>query len=219
MSDSESSEVQVQDDFPYDNDEVVVLRPSDAVVVYKTEDGKESDTPTTKEDGTVHDDFGTSTLDIKTTVGCARQAETIANLMCDAGIENPCPLPNVPHVLLVDIVDIMTEYEKNKPTTTKHTTENGVQTHTEISDVDKKWLDGKDIARVIELIKCADYLNFREALSVLEQHVAENIKGKTPEEIRTLFNIKNDQTPEQQAQIRAENADLLPAPTGNNNNE
>lgn len=31
------------------------------------------------------------------------------------------------------------------------------------------------------------------------------IKGKTPEEIRKLFNIQNDFTPEEEAQIRKEN--------------
>lgn len=31
-------------------------------------------------------------------------------------------------------------------------------------------------------------------------------KGKTPEEIRTLFNITNDFTPEEEENIRKENA-------------
>lgn len=31
------------------------------------------------------------------------------------------------------------------------------------------------------------------------------IKGKTPEEIRKLFNIQNDFSPEEEAQIRKEN--------------
>jgi S-phase kinase-associated protein 1 len=35
------------------------------------------------------------------------------------------------------------------------------------------------------------------------------IKGKQPEEIRKLFNIVNDFTPEEEAQIRKENGALL----------
>ena len=35
--------------------------------------------------------------------------------------------------------------------------------------------------------------------------VAEMIKGKTPEEIRKHFNIKNDFTPEEEAQVKKEN--------------
>ena len=34
---------------------------------------------------------------------------------------------------------------------------------------------------------------------------ANMIKGKQPEEIRKLFNIQNDFTPEEEAQIRREN--------------
>jgi len=35
--------------------------------------------------------------------------------------------------------------------------------------------------------------------------VANHIKYKTPQEIRTLFNIQNDFTPDEDEQIRAEN--------------
>lgn len=35
--------------------------------------------------------------------------------------------------------------------------------------------------------------------------VAAMIKGKTPEEIRNTFNIKNDFTPEEEAKVREEN--------------
>lgn len=36
--------------------------------------------------------------------------------------------------------------------------------------------------------------------------VADEIKGKTPEEIRTRFNIKNDFTPEEEEEVKRENA-------------
>ena len=35
--------------------------------------------------------------------------------------------------------------------------------------------------------------------------VANMIKGKTPEEIRKTFNIRNDFTPEEEAKVRADN--------------
>jgi hypothetical protein len=37
------------------------------------------------------------------------------------------------------------------------------------------------------------------------------IKGKTPEEIRKLFNIVNDFTPEEEAQIKKENVRASPS--------
>ena len=36
--------------------------------------------------------------------------------------------------------------------------------------------------------------------------VANMIKGKTPEEIRVRFNIKNDFTPEEEEEVKRENA-------------
>ncbi|KAL9264038.1 SKP1-like protein, partial [Drosera capensis] len=51
----------------------------------------------------------------------------------------------------------------------------------------------------------ANYLNIKGLLDLTCQTVADMIKGKTPEEIRTMFNIKNDFTPEEEEEIRREN--------------
>ena len=46
----------------------------------------------------------------------------------------------------------------------------------------------------------------RGLLDVSCKTVANMIKGKSPEEIRRTFNIKNDFTPDEEEQIRRENA-------------
>ncbi|KAJ6818914.1 SKP1-like protein 1A [Iris pallida] len=51
----------------------------------------------------------------------------------------------------------------------------------------------------------ANYLNIKGLLDLTCQTVADMIKGKTPEEIRKTFNIKNDFTPEEEEEIRREN--------------
>ena len=55
------------------------------------------------------------------------------------------------------------------------------------------------------LIQAANYLNIKSLLDLTCQTVADMIKGKTPEEIRKTFNIKNDFTPEEEEEVRREN--------------
>lgn len=53
--------------------------------------------------------------------------------------------------------------------------------------------------------QAASYLNIKGLLDLTYQTVADMISGKTPEEIRNFFNIKNDYLPEEEEKIRREN--------------
>ena len=53
-------------------------------------------------------------------------------------------------------------------------------------------------------LQAANYLNIKGLLDLTCQTVADTLKGKTGEEIRKTFNIKNP-TPEEQEEIRREN--------------
>merc|ERR1719174_3400528 len=62
-----------------------------------------------------------------------------------------------------------------------------------------------DQGTLFELILAANYLNIKTLLDLTCLTVANMIKGKTPEEIRKTFNIKNDFTPEEEEEVRREN--------------
>ena len=56
------------------------------------------------------------------------------------------------------------------------------------------------------LIVGANYLDAKQLLDLTCKAVANEIKGKTPQEIRTRFNIVNDFTPEEEEEVKRENA-------------
>ena len=56
------------------------------------------------------------------------------------------------------------------------------------------------------MILAANYLDIKSLLDLTCKTVADEIKGKTPEEIRVRFNIKNDFTPEEEEEVKRENA-------------
>ncbi|PHT43410.1 E3 ubiquitin ligase complex SCF subunit sconC [Capsicum baccatum] len=60
--------------------------------------------------------------------------------------------------------------------------------------------------KVLILYKAANYLNIKSLLDLTCQTVVDMIKGKTPEEIRKTFNIKNNFTPEEEEEVRRETA-------------
>ena len=62
-----------------------------------------------------------------------------------------------------------------------------------------------DQETLFELIICANFMDISPLLELSTATVASYIKGKTPDEIRRTFNIENDFTPEEEAQVREEN--------------
>lgn len=61
------------------------------------------------------------------------------------------------------------------------------------------------LIKIAKLPQAANYLDIKALLDIGCKTVANMIKGKSPEDIRKTFNIQNDFTPEEEAQIRAEN--------------
>ena len=90
-----------------------------------------------------------------------------------------------------------------------------------VPEFDAKYIDIENLEEVFEIILAANYLDIRPLLDLSCAKIASLIKGirflrslslnsllfvgKTPEEIRKTFNILNDFTPEEEAQIREEN--------------
>jgi len=117
--------------------------------------------------------------------------------------ENPIPLPNVTGKILQKVVEYC-KYHNEHPDTPSDSEKKDEKRTDDIIPWDKEFCD-VDQATLFELILAANYLDIKPLLDLTCKTVANMIKGKTPEEIRKTFNIKNDFTPEEEEQIRKEN--------------
>lgn len=132
----------------------------------------------------------------------AIQSETVKNLIEDqVTVEGGVPLPNVTSKILAKVVEYCIYHVAAKKTGAN---DKPAVHEDEIKQWDQEFVK-VDQATLFDLILAANYLNIKNLLDLTCQTVAEMIKGKTPEEIRRQFNIKNDFTPEEEEEVRREN--------------
>ena len=111
-------------------------------------------------------------------------------------------MPNVDSKPLKKVIEYC-EYHHNNPAEEIEKPLKG-KIEDVICDWDKKFLE-IDQSLLIELIMAANYLNIKDLLDLTCAKVASMIKGKSPEQIREMFGIENDFTPEEEEKIREEN--------------
>ncbi|CAG8612969.1 1535_t:CDS:2 [Ambispora gerdemannii] len=113
------------------------------------------------------------------------------------------PLPNVDEKVLKKVLE-WCEHHINDPLPTGDEESQRRHNNAEIDDWDQKFLNVEQDL-LFEIILAANYLDIKPLLDVGCKTVANMIKGKTPDEIRKMFNIQNDFTKEEEEQIRKEN--------------
>jgi len=134
------------------------------------------------------------------TVKVAQMSETVKHLIEDTGIENPIPLPNVTGKILTKVV----EYCKHHSENPEPESEKKEKRTDDISPYDQEFCK-VDQQTLFELILAANYLDIKSLLDLTCKTVANMIKGKTPEEIKKVFGIDKDFTPEEEEAVRKEN--------------
>ncbi|XP_047080764.1 SKP1-like protein 1 [Lolium rigidum] len=144
----------------------------------------------------------------------AMESQTIRHMIEDDCADNGIPLPNVNSKILSKVIEYCNKHvQAAKPAGADGAASapgagvDGAAAPAPAEDL-KNW-DAEfvkvDQATLFDLILAANYLNIKGLLDLTCQTVADMIKGKTPEEIRKTFNIKNDFTPEEEEEIRREN--------------
>ncbi|KAK3424937.1 hypothetical protein EUGRSUZ_F01672 [Eucalyptus grandis] len=135
-------------------------------------------------------------------VAVALECQTIKHMIEDDCAGDGIPLPNVSSKILSKIIEFCRKHvdaDRERA---------GSASPAAADDELKAW-DAEfikvDQATLFDLILAANYLNIKGLLDLTCQNVADMIKGKTPEEIRKSFNIKNDFTAEEEEEVRREN--------------
>eukprot|EP01023_Acetabularia_acetabulum_P061280 TRINITY_DN739_c0_g1_i1.p3 TRINITY_DN739_c0_g1~~TRINITY_DN739_c0_g1_i1.p3 ORF type:complete len:164 (+),score=29.12 TRINITY_DN739_c0_g1_i1:79-570(+) len=135
-------------------------------------------------------------------VEVANMSEMLRNMIQDVegAHQQVIPLLNVSGKILKKVIDYC-EYHVGA--------ERRDENDQAVSEEDIKTWDKEfvriDQSTLFELILAANYLNISKLLDLTCETVANMIKGKTPEEIRETFGIKNDFTPEEEEEVRKEN--------------
>jgi S-phase kinase-associated protein 1 len=135
-------------------------------------------------------------------VNVAKMSELVKTMIPedeDDSESQEIPLPNVKSQILGKVLEFCKHYaeepmnEIEKPLKSANMGEVVQEWYASYVDVEQEVL--------FELILAANYMDIKPLLDLTCATVASMIKGKTPEEIRKTFNIVNDFTPEEEAQV------------------
>ncbi|XP_051139665.1 SKP1-like protein 1A [Andrographis paniculata] len=139
----------------------------------------------------------------------ALESQTIKHMIEDDCADNVIPLPNVTGKILSKVIEYCKRHVDAAAAAASAAKVDDKVASATSADDDLKAFDSDfvkvDQATLFDLILAANYLNIKSLLDLTCQTVADMIKGKTPEEIRKTFNIKNDFTPEEEEEVRREN--------------
>lgn len=117
----------------------------------------------------------------------------------DRSEDTPIPLPNITGNVLKKVIEYC-EYHHVNPMTVS---EDKKRTD-DIIPWDKEFCE-VELELLFQMILAANYLDINPMLDLTCKTVANMIKGKTPEEIRKTFSIKNDPTPEEEQKVLENN--------------
>ncbi|KAJ1783460.1 hypothetical protein LPJ62_005029 [Coemansia sp. RSA 2167] len=142
--------------------------------------------------------------DFPVSMEVAQQSVLIKNLIDDLGeTEEPIPLPNVTGKVLKKIIEYC-EHHQFDPPIIKDEYDDVPRRSDDISPWDEQFMK-VDQEMLFEILLASNYMDIKPLLDLGCKTVANMIRGKTAEEIRSMFNIIDDFTDEEREHIKREN--------------
>lgn len=138
---------------------------------------------------------------------------TIKHMITDLGEDNdePIPLLEITSDVLGKVVEWLAVVREEKVSTSEENKDEEYLTEEtydgQFSEFETHYFDPTIVTQetLFAIIVASNFLDIKSLLDRACKQVANKIKGKTPQEIRDTFNIKNDFTPEEEEEIRKEN--------------
>ena len=127
----------------------------------------------------------------------------VKGIVDDSGIEDEIPLASVKKPILDKVIEYCTYINENTPPEIEKPLRSN-----NLNDVVNEWYANfVDLEQEVlfELILASNFMDIKSLLELACAKVASLVKGMTIPETRQFFNIENDFTPEEEAQIMDEN--------------
>ncbi|XP_047333016.1 SKP1-like protein 1B [Impatiens glandulifera] len=137
----------------------------------------------------------------------AVQSQTLKHMIEDDCANNTIPIPNVNSKILAKVLEFCNKHGEAILRSEEFSCnqELKISFEEELKKFDSEFLQ-VDQGTLFDLIMASNYLEIQELLDLACETVASMIKGKKPEEIRKMFNIKNDFTTEEEEELLKENS-------------
>jgi S-phase kinase-associated protein 1 len=135
----------------------------------------------------------------------AKMSQMVASFIeDDDDTDKDVPITNVKAIVLSKVIDYCTHYQEEPmtPITTPLKS-------SRIEDLVQPWYANfvqVEPTMMFELVTAANYMDIKSLLDLTCLAVSIYIKGKSAEELRRIFNISDEFSPEEEEQVRAENS-------------
>merc|ERR1712242_413868 len=122
----------------------------------------------------------------------------------DSGTDEEIPLPIVEMAIVSQVIDYCKYHKESPPEEIQKPLKSTNLMECGVSEWDAEYVNIEQEV-LFEIILAANYLDIKSLLDLTCAKVASMIKGKNIDAARKQFNIVNDFTPEEEAQVREEN--------------
>ena len=127
----------------------------------------------------------------------AQKSHLLKGLMTDFNSsQEPIPIPDIKADILNKVVEYLTYYKGKNPKDIQKPMPSANLSEI-IDEWDVKFINGIELDSVFDLINAANYMDIPSLLDLSCAKIASLLKGKTAQEIRTMFNIECDLTEEE----------------------